>query len=127
MKLFRLISIVCIVLVLTACAPVVNRVVQLPGALAQFIEALAVLIVGWVFSQIGVRLPWFVKLFGQYTDEIAFAISGAVIGAIQTWLNAIPWQWETVGNLALALVVAILTALQVFRLLGKAGIKSFRA
>ena len=126
-KLFQIVSIISIVLVLVACAPIVNKVVTLPSALAQFIEAIAVLVVGWVFAQIGIRLPWFVKLFGQYADEIAFSISGALIGAVQTWFNAIPAQWESVGNLALALVVAVLTALQVFRLLGKAQVKTFRA
>jgi hypothetical protein len=85
-----------------------------------------VFVVGWVFTQIGMRLPWFVKLFGQYADEIAFAISGALIGVIQTWLNLIPPAWEGVGNLVMALIVAVLAALQVFRLFGKAGVKSFR-
>lgn len=126
-KLSWLISVVSIVLVLAACAPIVNQVVQLPTPLATGIETLVVFVVGWVFANIGVRLPWFIRLFGQYADEIAFAISGAVIGAIQTWLNAIPVQWESVGNLALALVVAVLAALQVFRLLGKAQVKTFRA
>ena len=126
-KLFKLIGIVSIVLVLASCAPIVNQIVQLPTPLAAVIEAAAVFIVGWVFANIGVRLPWFVKLFGQYADEIAFAISGAVIGVIQTWLNAIPAQWETVGNLALGLIVAVLAALQVFRLLGKARVRTFRA
>lgn len=101
--------------------------VQLPDVLQSAIVALVVFAVGWVFAQIGTALPWFTKMFGQYADEIAFAISGAVIGLIQEWLNLIPPAWEGVGELALALFVAVLAALQVFRLVGKFGVKSFRA
>jgi hypothetical protein len=39
----------------------------------------------------------------------------------------IPAQWETPANLFLAFIVAVLAALQVFRLLGKRGVKTFRA
>lgn len=115
--------------VIAACAPVAmvsQKVVALPDTLQAAITGLAVFVVGWVFAQIGAALPWFVKLFGQYQDEIAFALAGAVIGLIQEALNMIPPAWEGVGNLALALVVAVLAALQVFRLFGKAGVKSFR-
>jgi len=104
----------------------INQFVSLPVEIQNVIVALAVFVVGWIFAQIGARLPWFVKLFGQYQDEIAFALSGAVIGLIQTWLNLIPPAWEGVGNLALGLLVAVLAALQVFRLLGKAKVRSFR-
>lgn len=100
--------------------------VALPSELQAAIVALCVFAVGWVFAQIGMRLPWFEKLFGQYVDEIAMALAGALIGVIQNILNLIPPAWEGVGNLALALVVAVLAALGLFRLLGKAGVKSFR-
>lgn len=113
---------------LVACSPeAVQTVVTLPDPLRLGIEALAVFVVGWLFAQIGMRLPWFVKLFGQYVDEIAFALSGAVLLTIQNWLNLIPAQWETPANLFLAFIVAVLAALQVFRLLGKRGVKTFRA
>lgn len=103
-----------------------QQFVQLPDPLQAAITALSVFVVGWIFAQIGAALPWFVKLFGQYQDEIAFALAGAVIGLVQDALNLIPPAWETVGNLALALIVAVLAALQVFRLFGKVGVKSFR-
>jgi len=111
---------------LTACAPTLQSVVVLPDPLRLGIEAAAVFVVGWVFTQIGARWPWFVNLFGQYADEVAFALSGAVLATIQTYLNLIPVQWETAANLFLAFLVAVLAALQVFRLFGKAGVKSFR-
>lgn len=113
-------------LVLTACAPTIQKVVTLPDPLRLAIESGAVLVVGWVFVQIGKALPWFVNLFGQYQDEIAFGLAGAVVMSIQNILNAIPPQWETPANLFLAFIVAVFAALQAFRLLGKAGVKSFR-
>ncbi len=123
----KFIVLVLSVLLLVACSPAaVQRVVTLPDPLRVAIEAGAVLAVGWLFTQIGARLPWFVKLFGQYADEIAFALSGGVLATIQNYLNLIPAQWETPANLFLAFVVAVLAALQVFRLAGKAGVKSFR-
>lgn len=113
---------------LVACSPTaVQTVVTLPDPLRLAIEAGAVFVVGWVFAQIGARLPWFVKLFGQYADEIAFALSGAVLLIIQNWLNLIPPVWETPANLFLAFIVAVLAALQAFRLLGKKGVRTFRA
>ncbi len=118
------------VFVLAACAPaqsVAQRVVELPEKIQLLITAACVFVVGWVFAQIGARLPWFVQLFGKYADEIAFALSGTLITLIQGWLNMIPPGWEDVGNIALTLLVAVLAALQVFRFLGKVGVKSFRA
>jgi Na+/citrate or Na+/malate symporter len=114
-------------LILTACAPTLQSIVVLPDPLRLAIQAGAVFVVGWVFAQIGARLPWFVKLFGEWADDVAFALSGAVLAAIQTYLNLIPAQWETAVNLFLAFLVAVLTALQVFKLLGKANVKGFRA
>lgn len=100
--------------------------VQLPSELQGAIVALCVFVVGWVFAQIGAALPWFTKLFGQYVDEIAFALSGALIGVIQGWLDLIPPEWESVGNAAMLLIVAALAALGLFRTLGKAHVKTFR-
>lgn len=116
--------------VLVACAPanaIAQKVVELPDALQSSIAWLSVFVVGWLFAQIGTVLPWFTNLFGKYADEIAFALSGALIGAVQNWLNMIPPAWEGVGNIALMLVVAVLSALQVFRLFGKAHVRTFRS
>lgn len=125
LKLFFLAAV--IMLTLSACAPTIQKFVTLPDPLQAAITALCVFVVGWVFAQVGAALPWFVKLFGQYTDEISFAIAGALIGVIQNWLALIPPAWEGVGNIALLLIVEVLGALQVFRLLGKAKVRSFRA
>lgn len=100
--------------------------VALPSELQGLIVWLCVFAIGWVFAQIGAKMPWFTKLFGQYADEIAFALSGAVIALLQGWLNLIPPAWEGVANMALALVVLVLSTLGFFHLLGKAKVKSFR-
>ena len=124
----NLLLFVLLALLLVACSPAfAQTVVTLPDPLRLGIESLAVLVVGWIFVQIGTRWPWFVKMFGEYADEIAFALSGGVLATIQNYLNLIPVEWETPANLFLAFVVAVLAALQVFRILGKAGAKTFRA
>lgn len=105
----------------------VTTFVELPQPLQVAITSLAVFVVGWLFAQIGAALPWFVKLFGQYQDEIALALAAAVIGVIQNALALIPPAWEGVGNIVLMLIVAVLGALGLFRLLGKAGVKGFHA
>lgn len=100
--------------------------VALPGELQAVIVSACVFVVGWVFTQIGAMLPWFTRLFGQYADEVAMALAGAVIGVIQNALNMIPPEWEAVGNAAMVLIVAVLAAIGLFRTLGKAHVKSFR-
>lgn len=124
----KLLLFVLLALTLAACSPAfAQTVVTLPDPLRVMIETGAVFVVGWIFAQIGMRLPWFVKMFGQYADEIAFVLSGAVLATIQNNLNLIPVQWEEPANLFLAFVVAVLAALQVFKLLGKVGAKTFRS
>ena len=118
------------VFVLAACAQVqgvVQKIVVLPDALQNAITALSIFVVGWIFAQIGTRLPWFVKLFGQYADEIAITLAGAAVTYIQSVLNMIPPSWEGAGNAFLMFLVAVLAAIQLFKLLGKAGVRSFRA
>ena len=132
MKRFRSILVIglLVLALLVACAPAAGfaqKVVTLPDPLANAIIGLCVFVVGWIFAQIGVALPWFVKLFGQYADEVAFALAGAFIASIQKLLNAIPPQWESPANAFLVFLVAVLAALQTFHLLGKAQVRSFRA
>src|SRR5690349_7971462 len=107
MKLEKLITRISLIILfaftLVACSPAgIQRVVTLPDPLRLGIEALAVFVVGWIFAQIAIRWPWFSQAFGQYADEVAFALSGAVLATIQSWLNLIPPQWEQPANLFLA-------------------------
>lgn len=132
--MFKLISRVSLLVIfgfafLVACSPpaAVQKVITLPDPLRLAIEAGVVFVVGWVFVQIGTRWPWFANLFGQYADEIAFAVGAAVLATIQNFLNLIPSQWEEPVNMFLAFLVSVLAALQAYRLLGKAHVKTFRA
>lgn len=113
-------------LMLSGCSDSAARFVEFPLQLQDAIVAVFVFAVGWLFAQIGARWPWFVKAFGQYADEIAITIAGALIGVIQNALNMIPPEWEAVGNAAMVLIVAVLAAIGLFRTLGKAQVRSFR-
>lgn len=129
MKLKLLILFCLFAFLLSACAPflgVAQRVVELPEKLQIAITAFFIFLVGLAFTAIGNRWPWFTKMFGQYADEVAYTLAGAVIVVIQNQLAMIPPGWEEVANQVLILIVAILAALQVFRLFGKAGVKGFR-
>lgn len=110
-KLSVLLLVIC--LSLTACASaqgVAQRVVELPSPIQFAILSLATLVVGFVFTKVAEALPFLKDLLGQYVDEAATAVAGAVVLAIQNALNAIPPEWEGVASAALALVVAILAA-----------------
>lgn len=127
---FKMVLVFCLfAFLLSACAPflgVAQKVVELPEKLQIAITAFFVFLVGWAFTEIGNRWPWFTKVFGQYADEVAYTLAGAVIVFIQNQLAMIPPGWEEVANQVLILIVAILAALQVFRLFGKLGVKGFR-
>jgi len=115
--------------IIAACAGTAGfaqRIVSLPDPLVVAINAAAVFVVGWIFAQIGARLPWFIKIFGQYADEIAFALGGGLITFINSWLSTIPSGWEGAANQFFLFVVAVLAALSAFRLLGKAKVTTFR-
>jgi len=111
---------------LTACAPTLTQFVQLNSQLQLLIEAVVVLVVGWAFVQIARMWPWFGGIFGKYQEAVAFALAAAVVGLVQDLLNLVPPGWETVGELAQVLLVAVLAALGVFLSLAKGGVRSFR-
>jgi hypothetical protein len=90
-----------------------QSVVTLPEPLVTAISAGITLLFGLVLARL-VELPvlgWLARLLGQYKDEIAFVVSGAIVTWLNGFLAQIPLAWETVGFLALQLVVAILAAL----------------
>ena len=126
-KIFPYIVLVAVALgfLLPVAQPTVMTAVTLPDPLVLLVQSAFVFAVGWAFTQIGGTLPWFDKLFGQYANAIAFALSGGVLAAAQTALDLIPPLWETPANIFLAFIVAVLTALQVFTLLGKAKVPTF--
>lgn len=113
---------VLLIMVLSACAQVegvAQQVVELPGGLQVIISTLIMAGVTWVATQIFMAIPWLEQFLGQYVDEVAAAITVAFLGWVQTVLNMIPPAWETVGNLALALLLEILIVIGLFRVGGK--------
>jgi len=109
---------VILVSLLSACAPAqsfAQGVVELPSPIQLALLSLATLVVSFVFTQIAKALPFLAEFLGQYVDEVATALAGAVVLAIQNLLNAIPPEWEGVANSALALIVAILAAYGVIK------------
>ena len=120
---------VLLVFLLSACAStqgVAQKVVALPEPIQLAILSAVTFLVGYVFAQIAKLFPWLANLLGQYVDEVATALAGAIVLTIQTWLNAIPPQWETVANAALMLVVAILAAIGLLKTLRKARVPGFK-
>jgi hypothetical protein len=105
----------------------VMGLVTLPDPLVLAIQTAFVFAAGWAFSQIGAAFPWFTNLFGKFADEVAFVLSGALIGFINNYLAMIPPMWETPANIFLGFLVSILAALQIFRFFGKAEVPTFRA
>src|SRR5690349_9523372 len=112
-KLLFLLLAVGMIFFATACTTansVAQTVVTLPEPIRNAILIGVTVALAWVVTQLAGRFPWLGGFLGQYVDEAAVAIAGAVTLAIQAWLNAVPPQWEGVVNSALALVVAILAA-----------------
>ena len=115
---------------LVGCAPVAGvaqRVVSLPSPLQLAILSGATFLVTWLFSAVAARIPWLAGFLGQYVDEVAAAVGGAVILAIQNYLNAVPPEWEGVANSALALLVAVLAAIGLIKTARKAKVAGFRS
>lgn len=112
-------------LVLTACASQpVAQFVQLPDTERLAITTLVVAVVGFVFAKIAERLPWTGPILEKYKVEISLALAGVVIGVIE---NALPSAYPEISILVVQLVLAVLASIGLFRLLGKAGVKSFQA
>lgn len=126
-KFVVLFVIVVAVLALTACtSQFQQRVVTMPEEGALVIQTFVTLAVGWVFAQIATRFPWFSDTFGHYAPDVSFAISSAILIALQSWLNLIPAGWEDVGNIGIRLIIAILVALKVYKTARAANVKTFR-
>ena len=111
--------------VVTGCAsPAVAGFVQLPDAQRLVITAIVVAVVGLLFAKIGEALPWTVPFLTKYKEEISLALAAVVIGFIE---NALPSAYPEISLLVVELVLAVLAAIGLFKVLGKAGVKGFRA
>jgi hypothetical protein len=98
--------------------------VPLPDASRLAITALVVAVVGLAFAKIGELIPWAVPFLSKYKEEISLALAAALIGVIE---NALPSAYPEISLLVVELVLAVLAAIGLFKVLGKAGVKGFRA
>jgi phage-related protein len=130
-KLFRslLVATVLSVFLLSACSAangLAQTVVELPSPIQVAILSGVTFVVGFIFTKIAEAVPFLAAFLREYVDEVSYAVAGAVVMLVQTWLNAIPPEWEGVAAAGLALVVAILAALQLAVLARKAKLPGFR-
>ena len=90
-----------------------QTIVELPGPINLAILSGVTLLLGLLLAQL-YKLPvlgWLAGLLGQYKDEIAVAVSGAIVVWLNGLLAQIPANLEGVAFAALQLVIAILAAL----------------
>lgn len=88
-----------------------QSLVTLPEPLHLAILAGLTFVFGLAVTAIGKSIPWLAKFLGQYVDEVAMAVSGAIVVWLNSLLAQIPPAWEGVGVIALQLIVAVLAAL----------------
>ena len=127
-KIFLSLSVLLSVFLLSACAAqgFAQGIVELPSPIQIAILAGVTFVVGFIFTKIAEALPWLAAFLGQYVDEVSVAVAGALVLWIQNLLSAIPPEWEGVANSALALIVAILASLGLFKAARKARVPGFR-
>ena len=110
--------------ILAGCAsPQVAQFMQLPDATRLGITAVVIAVVGLAFAWIGGKLPWTVPFLSKYKEEISLTLAAALIGLIE---NALPSAYPEISILVVELVLAVLTAVGLFKILAKAGVKGFR-
>jgi len=94
--------------ILAGCAsPQVAQFMQLPDATRLGITAVVIAVVGLAFAWIGGKLPWTVPFLSKYKEEISLT-------------------YPEISILVVELVLAVLTAVGLFKILAKAGVKGFR-
>jgi hypothetical protein len=130
-KLFTLsVLVILVFLFLSACAPVqgfAQGVVELPSPIQLAVLSLVTFVVGYIFTKIAEAVPPLADFLGQYVDEVSAAVAGALILAIQNLLGAVPPEWEGAVGALLALIVAVLAAIGLFKTLRRARVPGFRS
>jgi hypothetical protein len=125
MKFGFVFSILFAAVLLAGCAsPQVAQFVQLPDATQLGITTIVIAVVGLAFVWIGGKFPWTVPFLTKYKEEISLTLAAGLIGVIE---NALPSAYPEISILVVELVLAVLAAVGLFKVLGKAGIKGFRA
>ena len=109
---------------LAGCAsPQAAQFVQLPDATRLGITAVFIAVVGLAFVWIGGKFPWTIPFLTKYKEENSLTLAAALIGLIE---NALPSAYPEISILVVELVLAVLTAVGLFKILAKAGVKGFR-
>lgn len=109
-------------LVLAACAPAVQRVVDLPDTLEADIMAVVLFGVSWVFVQLVTLVP-FLKFLDDFKVPLSMAISAQLIGLIEA---NVPDAYGAVVILALQLILAVVALFLTAEKLKARGVKGFK-
>ena len=88
-----------------------QTIVELPGPINLAILSGVTLLLGLLVREIAKLSPGVAAFLGQYVDEVAMAVSGALVVWLNSFLAQIPANLEGVAFAALQLVIAILAAL----------------
>lgn len=102
-----------------------QSLVTLPEPIQVAIGVGVTLVLGLAFNFLASKWPALAEWLGQYKDEAAFALAGAIVTYLNGLLAQIPLSWEGVANAALYLIVAVLAALGVIAQVRK--FRKFRA
>ena len=116
--------------VVTACAPVAHAFVRLNPDLANWIVYGVTLLFGFLLMKLATlpQLSWLVDYLGRNQAIIIAWFSGIVIQFLQAGiLDKIPQMWDNVVTIVMQLIVAVIVTLYGFHLLGKRGVRGFRA
>lgn len=123
-KILLAVVFVCTLALVGCASQPAAQFVQLPEAERLAITTLVVAVLGLVFAKIGELFPWTVPFISKYKMEISLALAAVVVGFIE---NALPSAYPEISILFIQLVLAVLAAVGLFRILGKAGVKGFKA
>lgn len=121
--LFQIITIFCIILVLSACAPVAQQFVDLPEGQELAITGIFITVVALLFDFSIGKFPW-LSFFKQYQEAWAVALAAVSITALE---NALPTGSDEISINAVALLIAIVLYLLGRTWLIRRGVKSFLA
>jgi hypothetical protein len=122
-KMFsRLPTLLLLIVVLTACAPVAQGFVELPDGVKNGITSVVLVAVSFGLAKLITLIPLF-KFLDQYREPVAYAIALALIEAIQA---AVPDAYGAVAVLAIQLVLAIQALFGIANTLKQRGYRFFQ-
>lgn len=119
----KLITLICVLFVLTACSPMTQGFVDLPDSQEMAINGIFVAIGALIFDALIGRFAW-LEFFRQYREAWSLALSALTI----RWLeNSLPTGSDELSVSAVALLIAVALYLLSRTALQRKGIKTFQA